>query len=232
MVGAVIKRTTSLTEAVVENQNTELQAKTYSTAVEPTSVRATFSEHFSYLSDPDSLIHCYFLSSSPEQRVHLRKAIVGIINHYNSILKILDFSRQGDIKDGYDAGVDLLAEFNTLELHDRAFQYLEAISHLVERSSSLKTRRLLEDFWEILTKGISCAYKVPAEERFELIGKISRVSQWRLVKTAVIDALVTIADDMKDVQPIKDFLGFHTSDEYEPDAYVRAYAQEALEDID
>lgn len=113
----------------------------------------------------------------------------------------------------------------------QAFQYLEAISHLVERSSSLKTRRLLEDFWEILTKGISCAYKVPAEERFELIGKISRASQRRLVKTAVIDALVTIANDMEDVQSIKKILGRYTS-EYESDTDVCDYAQEAIEDFD
>lgn len=231
MVETVVKRTTSVTESVVENQNIEPQAKTYSAAVEPSSVGATHSEHSSYLSDPDSLIHRYFLSSSPEQRVHLRKAVAGIINRYNSILKILDFSRQGNIKDAYDAGVDLLAEFDTLKLHDQAFQYLEAISHLVGQSSGQKTRRLLEDFWEVLTKGISCAYKVSAEERLELIGKISAVSQQRLVKTTVIDALVTIADDMKDIQPIRNFLGRYTS-EYEPDAYVRAYAQEALEDLD
>ncbi len=230
MVGSVVKRTTSITESV-EDQDIEPQTKTYSiTPVEPTSVPATRSER-SYLSDPDSLIHRYFLSSSPAQRVHLRKVIVGIINRYHSILKILDFSRQGDIKDAYDAGVDLLAEFNTLELHHQAFQYLEAISHLVEQSSSLKTRRLLEDFWEILTKGVSCAYKVSAEERLELIGRISRASQQRLVKTAVIDALVTIADDMKDIQPIKNFLGRYTS-EYESDTYVRDYAQQALEDLD
>lgn len=231
MVGAVVKRTTSVTESVVKNQNTESQVQTYSTVGESTPDRSKYSEHLSYLSDPDSLIHRYFLSSSPEQRVHLRKAIAGVINRYNSILKILDFSRQGDIKDAYDAGVDLLAEFNTLELHSQAFQYLEAISHLVEQSSSLKTRRLLEDFWEILTKGVSCAYKVSAEERFELIVKISRASQRRLVKTAVIDALVTIANDMEDVQPIKNFLGCYTS-EHESDTYVRDYAQQALEDLD
>ena len=231
MVGAVVKRTTSVTDSVVENQNVESRVQTYSTVAESTPDRSKRSEHLSYLSDPDSLIHRYFLSSSPEQRVHLRKAIAGIINRYNSILKILDFSKQGNIKDAYDAGVDLLAEFNTLELHNQAFQYLEAISHLVEQSSSQKTRRLLEDFWEILTKGVSCAYKVSAEERFELIVKISMVSQRRLVKTAVIDALVTIAAEMEDVQPIKSFLGRYTS-EYESDTYVRDYAQQALEDLD
>ncbi|MDX2231105.1 MAG: hypothetical protein NW220_15825 [Leptolyngbyaceae cyanobacterium bins.349] len=230
MVGAVVERTTSVTESVVEGQNIASQAQTYSTAGESTPSRSTRSEYFSYLSDPDSLIHRYFLSSSPKQRMHLRKAIASVINRYNSILKILDFSRQGDIKDAYDAGVDLLAEFDTLELHNQAFQYLEAISHLVGQSSSQKTRRQLEDFWEILTKGISCAYNVSAKERFELIGKISGVSKRRLVKTAVIDALVTIADDMEDVQPIKNFLGRYTS-EYESDSYVRDYAQEALEDL-
>lgn len=231
MVGAVVKRTTSVTESVVENQNIELQAKTYSRAVELASVLANRSEDSSYLSDPDSLIHCYFFSSSFGRRIHLRKTIAGIINRFNSILKILEFSRRGDVKDAYDAGVDLLAEFGTLELHDQAFQYLEAISHLVEQSSSLKTIRQLEDSWEILAKGISCAYKVPAGERFDLIGKIGMASQRRIVRTAVIDALVNIADDMEDVQPIKNFLSHYTS-EREPDAYVRAYAQAALEDLD
>jgi len=230
MVGAVVKRTTSVTESVVENQNIEPQTKTYSTSFESTPVSSIRSEDFSYLNDPDSLIHRYFLSSSPKQRVHLRKTIASIVNRYNSILKILDFSRQGDIKDAYDAGVDLLAEFDTLELHNQAFQYLEAISHLLEKSSSQKTLRLLEDFWEVLTKGVSCSYKISAKERFELICKISSISQLRIVKMAVIDALVTIADDMKDIQPIKNLLGRYTS-EHESDAHIRDYAQEALKDL-
>jgi hypothetical protein len=227
MVGAVVKGATSVP---IEAQNVAMQTQTYSTAVDSAPIHSTRSEIFAYLSDPDSLIHHYFLSSLPEQRVHLRKKLVDVITHSNSILKILDFSRQGNIKDAYDAGVDLLAEFKTLELHSQTFQYLETISHLVGQSSNPKALRLLEDFWEVLIKGISCAYQVSAEERFELVGEMSIVSQRRLEKTAVIDALVTIADDMDDVQPIKNFLGRYTSKD-EPDPYIRGYAQESLEDL-
>ena len=226
----VVERTTSVTESFKE-QNILAQQETYSAAVESNPKNSNRSENFAYLADPDHMIRRYFLDASLKQRILLRTIIANEAKHYNSILKILDFSRQGDVKDAYDAGVDLLAEFGTLELHDQAFQYLDSISHLVGQSSNQKTIRRLEDFWEILTKGVTCAYKVPAHERFELISKISMGSQRRLVKTAVIDALVTIADDMEDVQPIKNFIGRYTS-EHEPDSYVRDYAQEALEDLE
>ena len=226
----VVERTTSVTESLKE-QNILAQQGTYSAAVEPTPKSSNRSENFAYLADPDHMIRRYFLDASLKQRILLRKIIAREAKHYNSILKILDFSRQGDVEDAYDAGVDLLAEFDTLELYDQAFQYLDAISQLVGQSSNQKTIRRLEDFWEILAKGISCAYKVSAEKRFELIGKISMGSQRRLVKTAVIDALVTIADDMEDVQPIKNFIGRYTS-EHELDNSVRDYAQEALEDLE
>lgn len=229
----IVKRTTSVTEFLKE-QDALVKQETYSTAIEANSKGFDRSENLAYLADPDHMIRRYFLDASPKQRILLRTIISREAKHYNSILKILDFSRQGDVKDAYDAGVDLLAEFDTLKLHDQAFQYLEAISHLVGQASSQKTIRRLEDSWEILVKGVSCAYKISAYERFKLISKISIGSQRRLVKTAVIDALVTIADDMvtmEDLQPIKNFIGRYTS-EHESDSYVRDYAQEALEDLE
>ena len=229
---AVIQKTTSVTESEsLKRQNIPAQEQTYSAAIEPNSTSFGRSESFAYLADPDYMIRRYFLDASLQQRILLRTIIAREAKHYNSILKILDFSRKGDVQDAYDAGVDLLAEFDTLELHDRAFEYLDSISHFVGQTSSQKTIRQLEDFWEILAKGISCAYQVPACERFELISKISISSQRRLVKTAVIDALVTIADDMEDVQPIRNFIGRYTS-EHESDSYVCDYAQEALEDLE
>lgn len=227
---AIVEKTTSVTESL-QTQESLTQEQTYSVAVEPTPKSSKGSDNFAYLADPDHMIRRYFFDASFKQRILLRTIIAGEAKHYNSILKILDFSRQGDIKDAYGAGVDLLAEFDSFELYEKAFQYLDSISHLAGQSSSQKTIRRLEDFWEILTKGVSCAYKIPAEERFELIGKISMGSQRRLVKTAVIDALVTIADDIADVQPVKNFLGRYTS-EHESDSYVRDYAEEALEDLE
>ena len=182
-----------------------------------------------YLSDPDSLIHRYFLSSLPKQRIHLRKVIASSTKRFRSILKILDFSRQGDVDNAYDAGVDLLAEFDNLSLHDEVYQYLEAIGQLLNSSSTQKTIERFEDFWEILIKGIACAYKIPAQDRFNLILKISQVSQRRIIKAAVIDALVTISD-IDDINQIKGILGRYTSDD-EPDSYIRSYAKEAVEDL-
>lgn len=185
-----------------------------------------------YLSDPDSLIHRYFLSSPPKQRVHLRKVIANTTKNFRSILKILDFSRQGDVVNAYDAGVDLLAEFDNLSLHDEVYQYLEAIGQLLNSSSTQKTVERFEDFWEILIKGISCAYRILAQDRLNLILKISQVSQRRVIKAAVIDALVTIADtnEIDNLNQIRNILGRYTSD-YEPDSYIRSYAKEAVEDL-
>jgi hypothetical protein len=204
----------------IQDQKVSNQEPIYSTAITS-----------SYLSNPDYLICEYFQEKSLERRIKLRKLIASNTKHNESILKILQFSRLALFRDAYDAGVDLLAEFETLQLHNQAFQYLKSINYPIEKSSNPKAVRQIEDFWEILTKGVSCAYKVAAEERFELVCKISRVSQRRLVKTAVIDALVTIADDLSSVEQIKDFLSRYTS-EQESDVCVRDYAQEALEDLE
>jgi hypothetical protein len=210
----VLERTTSIASSIEEPAS--VLEPTYSIAAEVSPQKVA------YLSDPDFLIRQYFLDASLDRRVKLRKVIADQAKSFYSILQILKFSRQGNIQDAYDAGVDALAEFSTLEFHYQSYHYLEAISHQLKDN---------EDFWEILTKGVSCAYKVAAEERFELVCKISRVSQRRLVKTAVIDALVTIADDLTNVEPLKDFLIRYTSEE-ESDVYVRDYAHEALDDLE
>lgn len=230
-----VERTTSLTE-FVEEQTISDQDPTYSFAIEPSITRSISSSRRAYLSDPDHLIRHYFLDSSPQKRVHLRPTIASLIQNCNSMIEILTLSRQQNIKDAYDAGVDLLAEFKSLELHHQAYRYLETSETLLNGSQGIRENQQqailrLEDFWEILTKGIACAYQVLPEERLELISKISLASQRRIVKTAVIDALVTIAGDMEDSTPIKAFLGRYSSD-YEADGYICDYAQDALEDLE
>lgn len=236
MAGEVVERTTSVTDpGSVQEQTINVQGPTYSTMV-ANATSLTDSENRSYLSDPDNLIRHYFFDAPPQKRVHLRTIIASLIKDYNSILEVLKLSRQQNIKDAYDAGVDLLAELDNLKLQHQVYNYLETSETLLKRAQCRKgsQQRItirLEDFWEILIKGISCAYKVSAEERLELIGKISLISQRRIVKTAVIDALVTIAEDMEDAQPVRNFLGRYTS-AYESDAYVCDYAQDALGELE
>lgn len=233
MAERIVDRTTSVTEFVQE-QNITTQEPTYSTQV-PSALGSARMDYRSYVSDPDDLIRHYFVNSSPQKRAHLRTKLAPLIQNYLSILKILGWSRQQDIKDAYDAGVDLLAEFEELNFHRQAYAYLKASEDNLMRGKGEKEIQRqavirLEESWEILVKGISCAYKVSAGDRFELVGKISLIGKRRIVKTAIIDAMVTIAEDMEDTKPVKGFLDRYTS-AYESDSYVCAYVQDAIEDL-
>jgi hypothetical protein len=180
-------------------------------------------------SDPDRLIHEYFLNSSAKRRIHLRSVISQLAKSKEAVIKILNLSRRGDIKDAYDAGVDLLAEFKSIEPHSEALDYLGSIARLTENLPS-KTKEKIEDSLEILIQGIACAYKVDAGKRFEQIKKAAEFSQSRLIKAAVIDALVIIAEEISDVKQIKDYLIRYNPDN-ESDSYICACAQEAAEDL-
>lgn len=179
--------------------------------------------------DPDLLIREYFRSSSA-QRAKLRKLIFKKIKSWQSVLAILAWSRRKEVSDAYDGAVDLLAECTDIYLLQNAAQYLESASLLWGASSSnIGDWSSLDDFWEVLIKGIACTYKTPAQERFQLILNLFSVSNRRSMKAAIIDALVILSDEI-DSQAIQNALSRFAS-LHEPDLYIRNYADEALQEL-
>lgn len=122
----------------------------------------------------------------------------------------------------------MLAECTDISLLQDAAQYLETASFLAS-SSNVSNSSNLDEFWEVLIKGIACAYQIPSQERFRVILNLITVSDRRIIKAAIIDALVILADEM-DIQPIQNSISRFAST-YEPDLYIRNYAEEALQGL-
>ncbi len=177
--------------------------------------------------DLDLLIREYFLSS-PAQRAKSRKLVFQNIKSWKSVLAILAWSKRKEVSDAYDGTVDLLAECTDISLLQDAAQYLETASFLASSSNASNSSNL-DEFWEVLIKGIACAYQIPSQERFRVILNLLTVSDRRIMKAAIIDALVILADEM-DIQPIQNSISRFAST-YEPDLYIRNYAEEALQGL-
>lgn len=160
----------------------------------------------------------YFQEQSPKQRAAIRRELAPLIKDPQSILRILELGKQGQTEWAYDAATSILAafEFDNLELHRQAYLELK------------KQNNLDEDLLEILITGIGNAYNISAKEKFDLIIEISSVSDRRLVKCAVIDAFVAIAETVTGIIFAANFLKRYTKDS---DEYVCKYVQEALDDL-
>jgi hypothetical protein len=177
-------------------------------------------------SDPDFLIREYFLSS-PVKRAKLRKLVFQNIKSWLSILAILSWSRRKEISHAYDGASDLLAECADISFLKDAIQYLETASILTSSINSKLSS--LDDLWEVLIKGIAYAYQIPVEDRYRVISNLFSASNTRIIKAAIIDALVILADEIN-IELIKNSLSQFSSP-HEQDLYIRNYAEEAIQEI-
>ncbi len=191
------------------------------------SIKTTSVDSLYTSSDPDLLIREYFLASHA-QRAKLRKLVFQNTKSLSSILAILKWSRNKEVSDAYDGASDLLAECTDISLLQDAIQYLEAASLLISSSSNGKLSNL-DDFWEVLLRGLSYSHQIPAKDRFQLILNLFAVSNTRIFKASIIDALIILSEGT-DMEPIKDLLS-RFSCSHEPDLYIRNYAEEALQEI-
>ena len=196
-----------------------------SSALKTTSIGAKYS-------DLDLLIREYFLAS-PSQRAKLRKLIFQNLNSWQSILAILSWSQNREASDAYDGAVDLLAECRDINLFRDSMQYLDTVTTLAtyDTSNGINKSNLSHSL-EVLMKGIACAYKIPALERFIVIqNSLSTVKDTnkRNLKASFIDALLILSDEI-DIRPIRVLIGHFVSDN-ESDEYIRDYANEALQEI-
>lgn len=217
----VVESPTSLTDNFGGNLGENSRASS--------SPRTTSSDElYRYDSDPDSLIRTYFRFSSQHQRANLRKTISERAKHLREVLRILDFSRKNDIYEAYDAGIDLLAEFENINFFTAAVNHLEYVSRILSKDQL----KILDDFWEVLIKGLACAYKIPAEKRLDLLIKVLTTVLFmnrRQVKIAIIDSLANLSDEIEPGTIAEHIRHFTLPNEL--DEYVQAYAQDALQDF-
>ncbi len=168
-----------------------------------------------------SILIDHYFQSDPSQRKGRTETIAKHITSTNLILKILKRGTSRKIPEAFDATVMLLAECGNI--------IISTLESMPKINNGIKDIFLLEERWEILIKSIACATHIPAQQRFDAIIKLIPDSNRRLIKTAIIDALLIMEDEI-DSEFIKSQLKHFLSDE-EHDNYLKEYAKEAWEDI-
>ncbi|MFM2061524.1 MAG: hypothetical protein RLZZ507_1194 [Cyanobacteriota bacterium] len=166
------------------------------------------------------LIKDYF-QSHPNNRKALAQKVAKQITSVKLVLEVLDLGTSRKIREGFDATVMLLAECGNV--------IISTLNHLPKPSPDNKNLLVLEKKWEILITSIACTSNIPVQRRFNTIVKLIPDSNRRSVRTAIIDALLIMEDEV-DVESIKSQLEYFLSDS-EHDEYVKKYAKEAIEDM-
>lgn len=172
--------------------------------------------------DPDLLIKEYFLAKS-NTRKKLLRFTAKHINSFKSVLKVLDWSIKKGVQEAYDGAIDLLAECGEILLIVANNRLLDSVSN----TGDVLNTEEKEEKWEVLIKGIACAQSIDPQQRFDTITKLIPTQKRRLVKAAIIDALLIMENEIN-TDSINSYLTrFSSSDE--PDDYIQKYAKEALE---
>jgi hypothetical protein len=166
------------------------------------------------------LIKDYF-QSHPNNRKALAQKVAKQITSVKLVLEVLDWGTSRKIREGFDATVMLLAECGNA--------IISTLNHLPKPCPDNQDFLLLEKKWEILITSVACNSNISAQKRFNTIVKLIPDSNRRSVKTAIIDALLIMEDEV-DVESIKGQLEYFLSDS-EHDEYVKKYAKEAMEDM-
>ncbi|MCL1470774.1 hypothetical protein [Argonema antarcticum] len=167
----------------------------------------------------DPLIKEYFLTE-PSLRAKRRKLTAQHINSIELVLEVLEWSNKRGVQEAYDGAIDLLSECG---------QILLKVANTNARGNFSDDKDVLdlEAKWEVLIKGIACAYKIKPEQRFNTITKLIPQQNRRLVKAAIIDALTILQNEISQ-DKIEIHLAYFASDN-ESDKYIQKYAKEAME---
>jgi hypothetical protein len=182
--------------------------------------------------DPDLLIKEYFLSS-PEQRAQSRREIAQRFSSEKSILSILGWTHLTTVKDVYDGAVDLLAECGDVLLFANAGDSLLTLTNLSMRDRDSYRLEVYERSWEILIKGIGCAYHIQPQARLRLLQKLAvsllPILNRRSIKATLLDALANLFDQEGVNQHFIET--YIQSFEHDRDDYIRNYAKEILAEL-
>lgn len=172
--------------------------------------------------DPDLLIKEYF-TAPPDDRTELRQFTAKHINSVDAVLEVLNWSRKKSVREAYDSAIALLAERGEILLK-------VANNNTIESSNTRNDVFASEEKWEILIKSIACACNINSEQKLNTIRKLIPNQTRRLVKTAIIDALLIMQGEI-DGDVIRRELEKYFVSSGELDEYVREYAKEALEEV-
>lgn len=169
--------------------------------------------------DPYLLIKEYFITV-PSLRAKRRKFTSQHINSIEAVLQVLEWGNKRGVQEAYDGAIDLLSECGEVLLK-------VANTNAIDNFSDDKNILAIEEKWEVLIKGIACAYKIKPEQRLDTITKLIPQHNRRLVKAAIIDALTILQNEIFQDE-IEIHLAYFASDK-EPDKYIQEYAREAME---
>lgn len=187
--------------------------------------------------DPDLLLREYFIAK-PSYRPKLRHFTAKHINSVEAVLEVLNWSRKKGIQDAYDSAIALLAERGEILLKvAKSMQCSGEVSspealtsnNAIEGSTKQNDISAFEEKWEVLIKSIACARHISPEQKFNTIRNLIPNQTRRLVKAAIIDALLIMQDEI-DADSIRRELGYFLSSK-ELDKYIQDYAKEAMEEI-
>lgn len=156
-----------------------------------------------------------YFSGSAEDRNWLRSFIASSTRSIDSIMAILDWSVKPDLVEPYDAAVALLSEFGDV--------LLKTNDEFVKEPYHYNDKPDLEEKWEVLIKSIGFAKNISFERRLYAITKLIPNQKRRLIKTAIIDALCSMQDEIGEGL-VRMYLSYYAS-EVEPDEYIRQYAR-------
>ncbi|MGL5874394.1 MAG: hypothetical protein ACRC2R_18835 [Xenococcaceae cyanobacterium] len=171
-----------------------------------------------------------YFSANLNERAKLRQKYAENIKSEKDIFQILKLGNTYEIQDAYDGAVDLVAE-----CHDEILiKAIDLATHQYLFQASQEQVRAWEKNWEILIKGLSFSSTVPPHEKLSLILRLflsdgnDRLT--RLMKTAIVDALLNLEDEIG-ADIITTIIERFSSEKRESDEYIRDYAQEAIEDL-
>ena len=163
-----------------------------------------------------------YFKSSPQKRKGLRTLAADSVKSPNSVFEVLEWSTKTDIREAYDAAVDLLACICDVTLQVARYPTLE---HLI-----------LERKVATLISGIARARHIPITERLKVVLQHTQ-SNKRMVKESVVDALSLLADEEIDnkvyssiLPTVKFYLTWFASDK-QPDTFIQRYARDVINDI-
>lgn len=158
----------------------------------------------------NSTIEDYF-AQDEHDRTKIRKDVASSIKKDEQILEVLAIASDNQYRETYCGAIDLLAEIDDIYLF-----------------RGVVDQCLTNDDWaEILLQSIACAHKIGAMDRLNLLNRALPELKSRIAKTALIDALENLSDEVSSEilkRSIEQFLG-------DKDPYVSNYAAMALGDI-
>jgi hypothetical protein len=163
-----------------------------------------------------------YFKSSPERRKDLRQLVAYSVKSTNSVLEVLESSIKTDVRDAYNAAVDLLAKSSDVTLEVARYPMLE---HLI---SEKKVATLIS--------GIARASHIPVTERLKVVLQNVQTGK-RMIKESVVESLFLLADEAienslnSNILPIvKFYLSWFASDK-QPDKFIQRYARDIIDEL-